>query len=74
MRAWDYPRETVVVRCKRCAREGRYTKAKFVEQGGKNTSMSAALGIVASDCKRANKPADILHDRCEAHYPELSAL
>lgn len=72
MRAWDYPREIVVIRCDKCGRKGRYSKARFVELVGKDTSLPMALGIVAKDCKRANKPADISHDRCGAYFPELA--
>jgi len=72
MRAWDYPGEIVVVRCRRCAREGRYRKARFVELVGKDTQLPTALGIIAKNCPRANKPGYILHDRCEANYPELA--
>lgn len=72
MRAWDYPHDVVVVRCDPCKREGRYPKARFIEIVGGDTQLPCALGIIAKSCAKANKPPDILHDRCRAHYPELS--
>lgn len=73
MRAWDYPHATVVVRCTECKREGRYSKSRFLELVGRDTSLPKALGIIAGDCPRANKPADVLHDRCRAYFPDLSS-
>lgn len=74
MRAWDYPGETVVIRCDRCKREGRYSKIRFIELVGGNTHLPSALGIIAKDCPRANKPSGILNNRCKAHYPELAQI
>ncbi|SFU97201.1 hypothetical protein SAMN04488527_1606 [Aliiroseovarius crassostreae] len=71
MRAWDYPFPVVVIRCDACGRAGRYSKARFVELVGRDTQLPTALGIIAKSCPKANKPADVLHDRCRAHYPEL---
>lgn len=72
MRVWDYPKEVVVVRCDACKREGRYSKSRFIEIVGRDTKLPDALGIIAQDCPKANKDARLLHDRCEAYYPELS--
>ena len=37
MRVWDYPYDVVVVKCDPCEREGRYTKARFIEIVGADT-------------------------------------
>lgn len=72
MRAWDYPFETVVVRCDLCKREGRYSKVRFLKLVGEHTSLPDALRIVAKDCPKAQKSLTAIHDRCGAHYPELA--
>lgn len=71
MRAWDYPKDRVVVACFQCRRRGEYTKARFLEIVGRDTALPDALRIIAQDCPKAGKGANILHDRCQAHYPEL---
>jgi hypothetical protein len=71
MRAWDYPFKTVRIACKVCNRRGQYSKARFVEIVGRNTALPTALGVIAKDCPMAGKPSNILHDRCQAHYPDL---
>jgi len=71
MRAWDYPFKTVRIACKVCNRRGQYSKARFVEIVGRNTALPTALGVIAKDCPMAGKPSNIIHDRCQAHYPDL---
>ena len=71
MRAWDYPFKTVRIACKVCNRRGQYSKARFVEIVGRNTALPTALGVIAKDCPMAAKPSNIIHDRCQAHYPDL---
>lgn len=71
MRAWDYPFDTVVVQCEPCKREGRYSKARFIELVGRHTALPDALRIIAKDCPKAETQLTGLHDLCKAHYPEL---
>ncbi len=72
MRAWDYPKNTVRIACNKCGRNGQYTKERFIELVGRNTSLPQALGVIARSCDRANLPAGILDNRCKAHYPDLT--
>ncbi len=71
MRAWDYPKDTVRIACDKCGRNGQYTKKRFMEMVGQHTPLPRTLGIIAQDCKRANLPSHVIHDRCRAHYPDL---
>lgn len=71
MRSWDYPFDPVVIECRRCKRLGRYSKARFLELVGRDTSLPNALAIIASDCPR-EKTGLTLHNRCEAGYPDLA--
>lgn len=68
MKAKDWPEDTVTVRCEICGREGRYSKRRFVEIVGTETAMHDALKVIAADCPKAGKPANVLHDRCQARY------
>ncbi|MDE3027866.1 MAG: hypothetical protein KGH84_05670 [Paracoccaceae bacterium] len=70
-RARNYPHETVEIRCTRCERHGRYSKARFCELVGAATLLPSALGKIAMDCPRANLPSHVLHDRCGARYEGL---
>ncbi|WP_300009617.1 hypothetical protein [uncultured Roseobacter sp.] len=72
MRAWDYPHNPVRIRCDKCGRAGQYPKARFVEIVGRDTALPKALGVIAKDCPKANKPSHIVHDRCGAYYPDLT--
>ena len=71
MRAWDYPKEKVVITCDRCNRRGEYSKERFLDIVGRNTSVADALRIIAKDCARVCKDNNMLLDRCEAYYPDL---
>lgn len=71
MRAWNYPFDPVIIQCTLCGRKGRLTKKRFIKTVGMNTRLADSLRIIAADCKQQNKPTNITHDRCGAHFPEL---
>lgn len=68
MKAKNWPHDVVIVRCEPCGREGRYSKRRYMEIVGAEKAMHDALGVVAADCPKAGKPANVLHDRCQARY------
>lgn len=71
MRAWDYPHDTVNIRCRRCPRVGRYSKAKFVKLVGKDTQLPDTLSLIAGDCPKSHGLFSSLDERCGAHFPDL---
>ena len=71
MRAWDYPHDPVIISCVTCKRRGQYTKARFIEIVGRNTSLPDALRIIAKDCPKNTDPRGIGYDKCKAVYPDL---
>jgi len=71
VRAWDYPKDQVVIVCTECKRRGRYSKERFIKLVGRDTSLPDALRIIASSCPKSGKEGNILHDRCKAHYANL---
>ncbi|WP_298938271.1 hypothetical protein [uncultured Ruegeria sp.] len=73
MRVWDYPFDTVQIDCETCGWFGKYSKKRFVELVGADTTLPDALRIVAKDCSREKSGLD-LHNRCGAGYPDLSKL
>ena len=71
MRVWDYPKDTVTIKCDQCHREGHYPKERFVELVGRNTSLVEALRIIIKDCPRMDKDEISISGGCKAHYPDL---
>ena len=59
MRTWDYPHDPVIISCASSKRRGQYTKARFIEIVGKNTSLPDALCIIAKDCPKNTDPRGI---------------
>ncbi len=76
MRAWDFPKQTIVVRCETCGREGRYTKAQFLALVGEHARLAEALSRITAGCPRRTKGgagASAEPARpCQAHFPALS--
>ncbi len=70
VRVWDYPFDTVRIDCETCGRFGNYSKERFVEMVGANTTLPDALKIIAKDCPR-EKSGLALHNRCGVGYPDL---
>lgn len=72
IRARDYPLPTVNLACTKCGRRGRYSKARFCEIVGPDTSLPEARHIIAADCDRMR--AAVLTDRCGINYPDLARV
>lgn len=73
MRAWDYPLDIVRLKCEKCGRYGQYSKARFIELVGADTSLPEARYKIAKDCPR-EKSGIAMHNRCGVSYPDLSKL
>ena len=71
MRAWDFPKSHVVLSCDVCGRYGRYTKERFLEIVGRNTSLADARRIIAGDCPHKPKWSGDVRARCGVGYPDL---
>ncbi len=71
MRAWDYPKEKVVIACQVCRRRGVYPKERFIELVGTNTQLADALTKIAHDCPNQAKTGKALDNPCKAVFPEL---
>lgn len=71
MRAWDYPKDPVIIACAECNRLGKYPKARFIELVGGGTSLPDALRIIAKDCDKNQGSTTIGYDQCKALYPDL---
>lgn len=71
MRAWDYPKPIVRIKCNECKREGQYTKYTFVTRVGPHTQLPDALRIIASDCPKNHPDNATLTNPCKTYYPDL---
>lgn len=71
MRAWDFPKDPVVIACTECDRRGQYTKARFLELVGRDASITLALATIAKDCPKAGDQTSVSHERCKAYFPDL---
>ena len=72
MKAKDYPFESVRISCTKCGRQGRYSRAAFVEMVGAETELPDALARISADCPKRQTPA-LAYDQCMALYPDLIA-
>lgn len=71
MKASDYPFPSVRISCAKCDREGRYTRATFVELVGAKTELPDALERISADCPKRQSGA--AYDQCMALYSDLAA-
>ncbi len=69
MKAKDYPFKSVRVSCAKCARQGRYSRAAFVELVGPETMLPDALARISADCPQRQKT--LAYDPCMALYADL---
>jgi len=60
------------VACNRCERRGRLNTARLLTQRGPDLPMPMLHKLVAADCPRMM--ANLMHDPCGAHFPDLSRL
>ena len=74
MRSWDYSHDMVCIACRKCGRAGRYSKARFLELVGRNTTLPEALAIIAADCPDRPKFPGGIHSRCGVYYPDLNVV
>ena len=72
MKAKDYPFESVRISCNKCGRQGRYSRAAFVEMVEAETELPDALARISADCPKRQTPA-LAYDQCMALYPDLIA-
>ncbi len=70
MKAKDYPFESVRISCTKCGRQGRYSRAAFVEMVGAETELPDALARISGSCPKRKTPA-LAYDQCMALYPDL---
>ncbi len=69
MKAKDYPFMSARISCAKCDRQGRYSRAAFVEMVGPETKLPDALAHISADCpQRQSTPA---YDQCVALYADL---
>jgi hypothetical protein len=71
LKASDYPFATARIACAKCGREGRYTRATFVELVAAETELPDALERISADCPKRQSGA--AYDLCMALYPDLMA-
>jgi hypothetical protein len=74
MRAFDFPYETVEINCSVCGRFGRYSKQRFIELVGANTSLPTALDVISKDCPEDRPSVTNMQGRCRASYPQLAQM
>ncbi len=67
LRLRDYP--YVVVRCRDCARIGRYRLAVLAEKFGAEAAMADVLEAISSGCLRNREKHP--NRRCQAYLPDL---
>ena len=60
------------VACNRCDRHGRLNTARLLTQRGPDLPMPMLHKLVAADCPRMM--ANVMHDPCGVHCPNLSRL
>jgi hypothetical protein len=60
------------VRCGNCARSGRLSIDKLIEQHGLNMPLPDLRKHLAGDCEQ--RTARIRKDRCEVFYPQMREL
>ncbi len=72
MKAKDYPFESVRISCTKCGRQGRYSRAAFVEMVEAETELPDALARISEGCPKRQTPA-LAYDQCMALYPDLIA-
>ncbi len=72
MKAKDYPFKSVPISCAKCDRQGRYSRAAFVEMVGPETELPDALARISADCPKRQTPA-LVYDQCMALYSDLIA-
>jgi hypothetical protein len=68
MKAKDYPFKSVRVSCAKCARQGRYSRAAFVELVGPETMLPDALAHISADCPQ--RQTSLAYDQCMALYSD----
>lgn len=71
MRCWDYPYDPVVLHCSKYGRYGKYSKKRFLELVGRNTSLSDARFKIAKDCPHIPKYSGDIRSQCRVGYPDL---
>ncbi len=69
MKAKDYPFNSVRVSCAKCDRQGRYSRAAFVELVGPETMLPDALARISADCPQ--RQTTLAYDQCMAFYADL---
>ncbi len=69
MKAKDYPFKSVRIFCAKCDRQGRYSRAAFVEMAGPETELPDALAQSSADCHQRQTP--LAYDQCMALYADL---
>ena len=62
----------LTVACNRCDQHGRLNTARLLIQHGPDLPMPMLRKHVAADCPRML--ANLMHDPCGAHFPDLSRL
>jgi hypothetical protein len=59
------------IRCTRCARAGRYSVARLIEQHGKAMLLPDLRMDLAKGCDHADGHD---YDRCDVYFPQLADL
>ncbi len=67
MKAKDYPFESVRISCTKCGRQGRYSRATFVEMVGAETEMPDALARISADCLK--RQTSLAYDQRKLSMP-----
>ena len=69
MKTKDYPFKSVRISCAKCDRQGRYSRAAFVEMVGPETKLPDALAQISADYPQ--RQTTLLYDQCMALYADL---
>jgi hypothetical protein len=69
MKTKDYPFKSVRISCAKCDRQGRYSRAAFVEMAGPETELPDALAQISADCPQ--RQSTLAYDQCMALYADL---
>ena len=67
----DYPGEWVELACSKCARRGRYHKARLVAEHGAEIGLPDLRTLLAADCALIRNRVG--NEACGAVYPGLTA-